>query len=117
MLDVGIVLDDAVVDDGQVVTLGVVRVGVACRGFAVSSPARVGDAHVARHIFIAAILREVVDLTFCLIHIQVAVLANQGYAGTIVATIFQTLQSFHQNGVGLLGAYIPYNSTHSYYFF
>ena len=80
-LDVGIVLDDAVVDDGQVTALRVVRVGIPCRRLAVSRPTRMGDADATCHVLVTAILRQVVHLAFGLIHVQTAAIANHCHTG------------------------------------
>ena len=68
-LDVGIVLDDTVMDDGQVVALGIVRVSITAGGLAMRSPTGMGNAYVTRHILIAAIFCQIIDLSLCLIDV------------------------------------------------
>ena len=111
-LDVGIILDDAVVDDGQIAGAGIVGMGVACRRFAMRGPARVGDADAAGDVLVAAIFRQVVHLALGLVHIEFAAVANHGHTGTVIAAIFKSFQSFNQNGIGTLGADISYDSAH-----
>ena len=86
-LDVGIVLDDAVMDDGKIVGARIVGMSVACRRFAMRCPACMSDAYAARHVFVAAVLGQVVNLSFCLIHVEVAAVANHCHAGAVIATI------------------------------
>ena len=112
-LDVGIVLYDSVMDNGQVLRLGVVRVGVARRGFAVSGPSGVGNTHVSAHVLIATELGQVVDLSLCFIHIQFAFVTNHSYASRVVAAILQSAQSLYQNGIGLFRSDVSYYSAHS----
>ena len=112
-LDVGIVLDYAVMDDGKIMASGVMRMGVACRRLAVRRPACMGNAHAARHILVAAILRQVVDLAFGFIHIQLSAVANHCHAGTVIAAILQALQAFNQNRISFLRSDVTYNSTHN----
>ena len=86
-LDVGIILDDAVMDDGKIVGARIVGMSVARLWFAMRCPTCMSDAHAARHVFVAAILGQVVNLTFCLINIEVAAVANHCHARAVIATI------------------------------
>ena len=112
-LDVGIVLDDAVMDDGKIVASGVMGMGIACRRFAMRRPACMGNAHTARHVLVAAIVGQVVNLSFGLVHVELAAVAYHCYSGTVVATILQALQPFNQNRIGFLRSDVTYNSTHN----
>ena len=107
-LDVGIVLDYAVMDDGKVMGMS-----IACRRLAMRRPACVGNTHAARHILVAAILRQVVNLAFGLIHIEFSAVANHCHAGTVIAAILQALQAFNQNRISFLRSDVTYNSTHN----
>ena len=89
-LDVGIVFDDAVMDDGKVVSARIVRMGISCRGLTMSRPPRMGNTHTTGDILVAAILRQVVNLSFGLIYIEVAAVTNHGYASTVIASVFKT---------------------------
>ena len=89
-LDVGIILDDTVVDDGQVVALRIVRVGITTGGFSMGGPTRMSDANGAAHILVRTKLHEVVDFSFRLVDVQVAISVNQSHASRVVTTIFQS---------------------------
>ena len=112
-LDVGIVLYDAIMDDGKILAPGVMRVSVACRRLAMRRPTRMGNAHAARHVLVAAIVGQVVNLSFGLVHVELAAVAYHCYSGTVVATILQTLQAFNQYRIGFLRSDVTYNSTHN----
>ena len=112
LLDVGIILNDAVMDDGQAMRLGKVRMGIAARRLAMSSPARMGDTYSTTHILITTIITEVVNLTLRLKDIQCAVIVNQRNASTIVTTIFQSSKTFDKYRKCFLCANISYYSAH-----
>ena len=112
-LQVGVVLDDAVVDDGQVLRLRVVRVSVPAGGLAVGGPACVGDAYGTAHVLVGTILRQVVHLALRLIHVQVAASVQQRHAGTVIATILQPSEALDQDGISILLSNISYDSTHN----
>ena len=70
------------------------------------------DADTARHIFVVAILGQVVHLPLGFIYIEVTVIADHCHTGTVVAPVFQTFQSLNQDGIRFLCSDISYNSTH-----
>ena len=112
-LNLGIVFDDAVVDDGQVVRLRVVGVGVARRGLAMGGPTRVGDTDRPSCVLVRTIALQIGHLALLLIDAQHAVGIDQGHSGTIVTTIFQSLQPLDQYGVSLsFRSNVSYNTTH-----
>ena len=113
-LDVGVVLDDAIMDDGKVLALGIVRVSVAGRRLAMRRPTRMGDTHAARHVLVAAIVAQVVNLSFGLVHVEFAAVADHCHSGTVVATILQAFQALNQYRIGFLRSDVSYNSTHNF---
>ena len=111
-LYLGIVFDDAVVNYGQRFRLRVVWMRVLRRRFAVSGPAGMGNAHVAGDVFVGAEGFQVRHLAFGLEHVGLSLAAHKCHTGTVVAAVFQPLQSFYQYRVGLTWAYVSYYSTH-----
>jgi hypothetical protein len=93
-----VVLDDAVVDDGD--AAGDVRVGVAFGGHAVGGPAGVGDAGggggAGRGGF------EFGDATDRA-HTLDAVAADDGNAGRVIAPVFEFLEAFDEDGNNVAG--------------
>ena len=113
LLQVGIVLDDTVMDDGQVLRFRIMRMGVTARRFTVGCPTGVGNADGAADVLISTIFTKVVNLTFRLIHIQVAIAVDQRHACRVVTTILQTAQALNQNRKSLFLSDITYYSTHN----
>ena len=113
LLDVGIVLDDAVVDDSQVLRLRVVRVRILRRGFAMCSPAGMGNTNGTAHILVATKLTQIIDLPFRLVDVQVAPAVNQCHTSRVVPTVFQSAQTFNQDGKSIFRSDVSYYSTHN----
>ena len=107
-----VVLDDAVMDQGQVARLRAVRVGVHLVRLAVGGPAGVGDADMAAHVFGSGKGLQVGDLAFSFVNIQFVGLVEQRHTSAVVATIFEALQALNEDRIGLLRAYISNYSTH-----
>ena len=95
-LEGGVVLDDAVVDDGDQAVAAEVRMGVAIGGRAVRGPAGVADAGAAGRGLIAQMAGQVGDAAGPLAQVQV-VAGQRGEAGAVVAAIFQAAQAFEQD--------------------
>ena len=72
-LDVSIVLDDTIMDDGQVVRLRIVGMSIPGRRFTMSGPAGVCNAYTTADILVIAILYKIVNLSLGLIDIQLVV--------------------------------------------
>src|SRR5450755_847465 len=105
------ILDDAVVHDGDSVS-GDMRMRVAHRGDPVRGPARVGDADVTfDRVGIEDVLQR---LHFAHgTHAHQPVLGRQyGKTGGIVAPVFETAQSLHQDGNGVALRDNTHDSTH-----
>ena len=108
----GIVLNDTIMDDGQVLGLRKMRMGIHGGRFSVRCPSRMCYTDCSGIIFITTKLFEVADLSFGLIHIQGALCVDHGDSRTVVASVFQPLQSFNQNGISLTLPNVSYYSAH-----
>ncbi len=110
-----VVLDDAVVNDGQharAVGMGM-RVGVV--GASMRGPARVADAERAFHeAVIVDGCHQVGELSCLAQHFQRAVFVQDGNARRIVTTIFQFTQAIKQYGssIGPFGADVANDTAH-----
>ena len=106
------VLDDAVVDHGELAALAQMGVGVDVAGLAVGGPSGVPDAQGARQVrAVMAHLPQHLDPALFLADPQHAVAAH-GHTGGVIAPVFHALQALQQNRGGLLAAYVSDNSTH-----
>src|SRR5450755_120464 len=112
----GIVLDDAVVYDGQDACAVRVRVRVDVTGATVRGPARVTDAERTwmRMIFILHRCCQVGDLASAAVEFEVAGGCEDGDASGVIAAIFEFTESFKQNGsnVGALWADVTNDTAH-----
>ncbi len=112
-LELGEVLDDAVVDDGELVVVGEVRVGVGVRGTAVGRPARVADArHAVGKRVRAEVVSQHLQLARALAHLEGAVAVDDGDARGVVAAVLQSGQAREQDGLARARAYVSDDSTH-----
>ncbi len=105
-----VVFDDAVVDQHKATVAAAVWVCVDVVGFAVGGPAGMAHAGSAGHVFIAGECFQFRHLAFFLVHIQRAVL--DGDSGAVVSSVFETVQAFNNDRVGLLGTDIGDDTTH-----
>ena len=97
-----VILDDAVVDQGDVTGLRKMRMGISLAGSAMGSPTRMSNAQRTGLILVASDILEVAHLAFRLIDIEMAfalTTRNQRTTSTIIPTILQTMQSLDQNGI------------------
>ena len=88
LLEGGVVLDDAVVDDGDLAVAAEVRVGVGVGGAAVRGPARVADALDAGRRLLLEQLGQFGDAAGTLAEVQLRA-GQGGQAGAVVAAVFQ----------------------------
>lgn len=106
------VLDDAVVDQGDVLRFGVVGVCIGIVRHAVRGPARVGDADRAVEVLAREEMLQVGDLALALVDVQRAVTVHQGDAGAVVSPVFEAVKPLDQNGASLPLTHVSYYSTH-----
>ncbi len=95
-LEGGVVLDDAVVDDGHDAVAAEVGVGVAVVGGAVRGPARMADAGRAGGRVLFQVGGQAGDAAGPLVDVQ-ARAGDGGHARAVVAAIFQPTQAFDQD--------------------
>ena len=115
-LQVGIVLDDTVMDNGQVLGRGIMRVGIPGGRFTVGSPAGMGNTNGTTGILVVTILHKIINLALRFIDIQFTIVIQQRHAGTVITTILQSPQSLYQNRKSLLISDISNNSAHTLIF-
>ena len=108
----GVVLDDAVMDDRQALGLGVMGVRIDGIGFAVGRPARMRYTDRAAGVFVGSICLQLGDLAFGLVDIELTLLVDERYAGTVVPAVLQTMQALNQDRISLSLSDISYDSTH-----
>ena len=106
------VLYGAVVDECQVAVLAVVGVGVVVGGFAVGSPASVGDSESGLRVLVAAEVLKRGHLAARLVHIYLVIGSEQRYAGAVVAPVFEALKALDEHVVDVAVANISYYSAH-----
>ena len=108
----GVVLDDAVVDNGEQAALADLGMGVDVVGLAMGGPA--GMAHAQRTGEGAALLRQIgqrLQAASGLADLQ-ALGAADSHARRVVAAVLQTAQAVQQDGGGFLHAHVSHDSTH-----
>ena len=88
----GVVLDDTVVDHGELAAGGAVGVGVAVAGFAMGSPAGVADPGVCVEVFSDEALFEFGYFSFFLVDLQFIV--QKSDAGTVISPVFEAFKAF-----------------------
>ena len=106
-----IVLDDAVVDQGEVPAGAHVRVCVHIVGLAVCGPPRVTDADGA---FCAApvhVRLQVAHLALAFVDAQ-GVVIDQGHPCAVVPAVLQALEAVHDDRVGLALTHVGHDSAH-----
>ena len=105
-----VVFDDAVVHHRQVT--GEMRVGVALARRTVGGPAGVGDAQATHQRLAGQGLFQLADLARATHALKLAGIGEDGHTGAVVATVFQTLEAFEQDGGDVTFSDCANNSTH-----
>jgi hypothetical protein len=85
--------------------------GVDVRGGAVGCPAGVAYTHRASHWLFSQEHFELGQFALTTSHLDFA-FADQGYTGTVIATIFQSPQAVHQQRHAVILAYVSYYPAH-----
>ena len=107
-----VVLDDAVMDNHQVMVLRHVRMGIDIAWFAVGCPSGVGYAYASALILSLGYSLKVCDLAFGLVNGELAIVINEGDTGAVVPSVLKPLEALDQNRKGLTPSDISNNSTH-----
>ena len=107
------VFNDAVVDKRQTAALGQVRMGIGVVGRAMRGPAGMADADGAGGFLPAQKALQVVHFSLAFVQSNLAVLANKGDSGAVIASVLQSMQSFYDDGARLAMPDVTYYSTHS----
>jgi hypothetical protein len=111
LLDGGVVLDDPVVDQGQVLPIALVRVGIDVVGGAVRGPAGVSNAHIAAQVLTGGVVLQIGDLPLAFDDAQVLPF-EQGHSGTVIPAVFQSAQAVDQDRISVLPTQVCHNATH-----
>ena len=112
-LDLGEVLDDAVVDDGQLVVVGEVRVRVGVGRPAVGGPARMADAGLAIGEGVGLeVLAQHLELAGALAHAEAAVAVDDRDARGVIAAVLEPRESGEEDGLAVARAHVSDDSTH-----
>ena len=112
LLQQGIVLNDAVMDYCQLLRLRKMGMRIHLVRFPVGCPAGVRNADMAADILVLGKFLQFGDLTLRLIDVKLSVRIYQRHAGTVIASVFQTMKPFNQNRIGILITDISYYSAH-----
>ena len=105
------ILDDAVVYDGDVALHVRVGVGVQVGGLAVGGPAGMPDTDGTRQGCVLQLVLQIAKAALRL-HQMDHALIHHRYACAVITAIFQAGQPLQQNGLRLLTADIAYNAAH-----
>ena len=111
-LEARVVLDNAVVDNGNLAVEAGVRVCILFGRCTVGGPAGVGDADIAFNRVVLELLFEGADLARCADRFDLAAV-DKGDARAIVATVFEFLESADQDGERFVLADVADYSAHS----
>ena len=112
-LDLDVVLDDAVVDDGELAVFAHVGVGVDDVRCAVRRPAGVAKADAAFNIRAAMdLIAEDLQASDGLSHLQFLLRGNDGHARGVIPAVFQMREPVQQDGGRLFFANESNDSTH-----
>jgi hypothetical protein len=109
-----VVFDDAVVDDDEGSGAVAVRVGVFFGGASVGGPAGVADAVGAVDGVVGEDFGEVAELAGGAAELERVAAAGDGYAGGVVAAVFEAGKTFHDDGDAGLWTDVTDDSTHKY---
>ena len=88
-LQLQVILNDAVMHNGDTLLAVDMGMGILVRGTSVGGPARVAQAHRALGVAACAFVVQAVDLTNCLSQLDVALDVDYGYPGAIIASVLK----------------------------
>jgi hypothetical protein len=113
-LQLGEVLDDAVVDHREAVSVGEVRVGVEVGRAAVRRPAGVADSRrAAAHRIRFERFAQRGELARLLAGVQAPVLIDDRDAGGVVSAVFEPREARDEDALAVPGADVSDDSTHA----
>ncbi len=112
LLEGDVVLDDAVMNDGNGSVAAEMRVGVSVGGAAVGGPARVANAVTTGGRLIGQQRGQLGNSACPLAEVQFRA-SQRGHAGAVVAAVFQAFQALQQNWLRLTAADVTNDSTHA----
>src|SRR5580700_7704569 len=110
VLELGEVLDDAVVDHGEAAAGGAVGVGVAVVGLPMRRPAGVAHSGVGVEVFADEAVFKFGDLSFLLVYAEVSV--EKGDAGAVITAVFEAFEAFQDDWISFSGSDISDDATH-----
>src|SRR5258706_13158211 len=105
-----IILNDPVVNDGQLFGGRIMRMCIFVVGLAVGGPPGVAHPNVAVEVLTLDELLELNDLSFLFINVESPV--HQGNASAVVPAVLQTLETLDDHLFRLTVTHIANNSTH-----
>ena len=116
VLELQVILDDAVVHHHHVAMAIAMRMRVLFGGTAVGGPAGVADAERAVHRVEPDGIFQVAQFALGAPNGELPVVAEHGDAGRVVTAILQPLQTFQDNRNGSMIAHITDDSAHALYY-
>ena len=107
------VLDDPVVDQGEVPRPGEVRVRIGVVGLAMGGPAGMADADRAGTVFPVQERFQVRYLALAFVDVQAAARVDHRHAGAVIAPVLQPMESLDDDRARLPLTNITYDSAHN----
>ena len=98
LLERVVVLDDAVMDEGQLAVTTEVGVGVDVVRWPVSGPTCVPDADVARRCVVSDVRQQVIHFAFPAVMGQGSRGVHDGHTGAVVPPVFKPFEAFDDEG-------------------
>ena len=106
------VLDDPVVDDGDLARAVLVRMGVQIVRPAMGRPAGMGQADGGMRRAVRDGRLQICELAGALLDEQVAGVVDERDTSGVVPAVFEALQAFDEDGACLPGTGVPDDATH-----
>ena len=113
LLQQGIVFNDAVVDDGQLLRFRKMGMCVHLVRLPVGCPAGMCDADMAADVLVFGKFLQFGNLSLGLVDVQLALRIDERHAGTVITSVFQPVKTLDQDGIGIPVSDISYYSTHN----
>ena len=100
-------------DNGELVILGDMRMGVDVAWLSVRRPSGVGYSYAAAEIMAGSDFLEIFYLPFGLVYPHLTVVIDKGDSGAVITSVFESLQTLYQDWVSLSLTYVSYYSAHN----